>query len=298
MMSLQPIDLTGHVGELLPDYVNHRLGAPEVDRVVLHLAECAACATELHTWQQIAGAVQLAGAAVAAPSPAVLHRIRAALDGTAGAVSEAPPSTPAPWAQRARVLWAQTKILPISVWIASALAIALATAYALALQIEEGRLIVGFALPLVAAIGMAFLYGPEVDSALEIALATPTSRRQLLLSRWSLLFGYDLLLSLGATLILATVHGTGLWSIAQLWMGPMALLSALSALASLLLGPTTAVATGATVWLMRLIQVEDGFSLRLVDAPFWHTSPAMLVLAGALFALALVVVEHQEQGLA
>src|SRR5262249_9570227 len=134
-----------------------------------------------------------------------------------------------------RVLGAQRRMLRPSVWIASAAGIALAVAYGGIIPgegVEQDILAV--ALPLIAAGGMAFLYGPDNDPALELALATPTSARSVLFARFTLLFGYDTALALLGTLVLATLHGDGFWSLASVWFGPMALLSALSLALSLI----------------------------------------------------------------
>jgi hypothetical protein len=193
------------------------------------------------------------------------------------------------------VLVAQARVLRPAVWIASAAAIALAVLYALTLPRAIGEQdVLVFALPLIAATGVTFLYGPETDAGLELALATPTSPRIVLLSRFALLFGFDVSLALGAVL-LAGARGAGVWTLTLAWLAPMALLSALSLALSVFLGPATAAGGAAAVWLSRIVHFDGGVSLRLAPSPVWPSSPLALALALGVLVVAIYLAPRSER---
>lgn len=64
---------------------------------------------------------------------------------------------------------------------------------------------------MIAAVGLALVYGPEVDPGLELALATPTAPRSVLLARMTLVFAYDLGLALAANAVVLAVRGDVTW---------------------------------------------------------------------------------------
>lgn len=108
--------------------------------------------------------------------------------------------------------------------------------------------------PLIAAAGLAFIYGPENDPPLEIALATPTSPRVVLLARLVLVCGYDLLLAMASSLALATFGQAreGLQAVILMWLGPMLLLSAVSLAVAVRFGTAASLGTGLTLWVLHL----------------------------------------------
>jgi len=154
--------------------------------------------------------------------------------------------------------------------------------------------------PVVAAAGIAFLYGPEQDPSLELALATPTSPRLVLLARLTLVFGYDLALGLLVSLALALAGQApdGLWQLILQWLGPMLLLSAISLWISQGLGVLPATFVPLTLWAVKvaLVGVADQSSaaLRLV-ALIGTTNGISMVIALALTALVLFSLPGQER---
>lgn len=303
---MTPAESSRHVADMLPEYGSGRLSPPLAARVRDHLATCEACAAELQVWRRIAEAELQIAALAPAPSATVLAGALACIGAEAPAMA-APLATPearrsvfaASWAALAhlwRVLGGQRRMLRPSVWIASAAAIALAVAYGVIVPGQEVEQdILAFALPLIAAAGMAFLYGPDNDPALELALATPTSARSVLFARFALLLGYDTALALLGTLALATLHGDGFWPLALVWLGPMALLSALSLALSLIFGPLTAVGVSAALWLSRALDLKDGLHVQVTPASFWQTTPPVLATALVLLILALLIAPRLER---
>jgi hypothetical protein len=309
--------------DLLPEYAAGTLASGARAEVERHLATCAACARERAEWAGLAGAVRRERGAVTPELslPASWHllasRLAEPLPATAtggdvvariGPPRETPmPDAAAPAAPRAAALVAvcqhvggviggQTRLLRPAVWIASGLGIALAVLYALTLPRVVGEQdVLAFALPLITAAGIAFLYGPEVDAGLELALATPTSARLVLLGRFALLFGYDTALALGGTLLLSIARHDGFASLASVWFGPMALLATLSLALSLILGPAVAVGGAAALWLSRMLRLDNGLSLHISASAFGKTTPQILVLSLALLAVALLWAPHEER---
>ncbi|HEV8191153.1 MAG TPA: zf-HC2 domain-containing protein [Ktedonobacterales bacterium] len=297
---------SGHAANLLPEYVTGRLEAPSAARLRDHLATCAACAEELRVWQHIADAELQAVALMPVPSAMVLAGVLARIDAsspaatTAGALPEAHAAVfangRAALAHLWQVLGAQRRMLRPGVWIASAAGIVLAVLYGVVVPGQEVEQdILAFALPLIAAAGMAFLYGPENDPALELSLATPTSARSVLCARFALLFGYDTALALLGTLVLTMLNGGGFWPLAAVWLGPMALLSSLSLALSLVFGPLAALGASAALWLSRAIDLADGLRLHVTPASFWQTTPPVLAAALLLLVFALLVAPRLER---
>jgi hypothetical protein len=194
------------------------------------------------------------------------------------------------------VVSSQARLLRRSVWAASALGITLATLLAASLPAEAGRDgVLTIALPLIAAAGVAFLYGPENDPGLEISLATPTSARLVLLSRFGLLFSFDVALALLGTLAISLARGESLWGLALVWLGPMALLSTASLALSLFTGPVVAVLGAALAWLASALRVDTGVALRFPPEALARMTPGILALSIAALLAAMLAVSRREQ---
>lgn len=304
--------------DVLPEYAAGTLSPDDCAAVEDHLRACADCADALADWAALASAVNRASQVATPDLPfeaswnLLAARIAPPLpDAVTAAPSLAPVGHPADTAMEhsvsvlafvalglhaARVTGAQVRLLRPAVWIASALGIALAILYALTLPRVVGELdVLAFALPLIAATGTAFLYGPDMDASLELALATPTSPRLVLLGRFTLLFGYDAALALAGTYLLSIARHDGFASLVSAWLGPMALLSTLSLALSLLLGPAVAVGGALALWLSRALHLDSGLSLHISASAFWLTTPQILVLSLALLAFAVLYVPRQER---
>lgn len=137
---------------------------------------------------------------------------------------------PSPWA----VLRAQARVLRRELWTASAMVMALGTLLTWGLPAPWAMApgaVLPFALlaPMVAAVGVALVYGSATDPASEIELTLPVSPRLLLLARLVLVFGFDLALGLGASLLLVTTRaGLPFEAVVLAWLAPMTFLAALS----------------------------------------------------------------------
>src|SRR5262249_36830228 len=116
-----------------------------------------------------------------------------------------------------------------------------------------GAKLLAAAAPAAAAVGLALLYGPEVDPATELTAASGTSPRVILLARLVLVLAPDLALALAATAATRPGSaGTGFGALVTSWFGPLLLLSALSLALAVLTRPAVGMSVALAVWLLRL----------------------------------------------
>lgn len=158
------------------------------------------------------------------------------------------------------LLRAQLRVVQQEIWLASALVMALGLFVTLTNQHEvslEGAPFVLIA-PLVAALGIAFLYGPAAEPALEMELATPISPRLVVLARLLLVFVFDLALALISSLVLNAAQSSwSLWPLVLMWLAPMTFLAALAFLLSMIFSePLVGAAICLVLW---GVQVLRGF---------------------------------------
>ena len=199
------------------------------------------------------------------------------------------------------ILRAQVRLVHPVTWAASGLVIALGALVTLLLYnpAQTGaELPLVVVAPLVAACGVAFLYGLEADPALELQLATPVSGRLVLLARLALLFGFNLAITLVCSvgLVLAQAQIT-LAPLIAAWLAPMTFLSALAFLLSVIFFDSL-----ASVLISLLIWVGATLRHFVTLEPFWlpdvlHSSfyAPMLAAAPALLLLALWLADHEER---
>jgi hypothetical protein len=272
--------------DLLPAYAAGSLPEADRQRVHAHLPGCPRCRAELATWQALA-----APDTPPPPDPAAL--VRAVL--TRSALAPQATSPPRRLRHLAGLMIAEARLIRIAVPIASALVMALGVALVLAQATAGADLVLALVAPIVAAAGIAGTYRFGHDPAGEVVAATPTSGRLLLLVRIALVFGYDLVLALTASVILAAAGAVGAASLLTLvtaWLGPMALLSSASLLIAVRFGPDIALGAAVTMWAVRVliggVLVRDGWAARLVvDA--WTTNAPVLTISAALTIAAFVV---------
>jgi hypothetical protein len=312
------------VGALLAAYVGGAVDAPTGRRIEEHLAHCPDCSREALTWRQVGGVLRDESHVDAPPAyvlAAVLEQIALekgrAAPGIAPAVVAgiAPPSAmrslpsllhghvtprrrrPYVW----QVVREQARLVHTSIWLASALVMALGWLVAVSTEAASSGLVLQLVAPIVAACGVSLIYGPETDPFLEVIQATPASPRLLLLARLTVVFGYDCALTVVATLGLTALgDGGGVWTLTQEWLGPILLLSALALVLAQHLGPSAAMAIALLLWGARVISAANGH-LGLLDGQLAHLLAAgwstnALTLTGALVLLgaALVSVQHRE----
>jgi hypothetical protein len=281
---------------MLPAYLNGTLDADMAARVETHLPTCAACRAELAAWQAIADAAPMLYQQSPTPTDALLSRVWDEID-RADAVGTVPhPQDPA---RRLVWLWSlllgQLPLVRRGIWVASALTMALGCIIELLLPYGAGKAFALFS-PVVAAMGIAFVYGPENDPSLEISLATPTAPRLVLLGRLTLVYAYDILLALVASVVITAVRGgVGLWPVIVLWLGPMLFLSALSLVLSLLSGSVVGVSIALIIWATRIMAGGHWLPAGQRDlfVRFWNSNTLLIPLAAVLLFVAFVAVSWQ-----
>lgn len=277
--------------ELLPWYVNGTLDERSQVALEAHLRDCPACRRELAVWRRISTAV------AAQPSPRLPQDAPSRLAALA---------RPRPWNDLRLIpllLRSQLPVIRGEIWPASALVLALGTLVALATGSQtSGALAFALIAPVVAAMGIAFLYGPAVDPALEVELAAPTPPQLVLVARVLLVFGFDLGLGLGGSLLLALLRPEiSLWPLVSAWLAPMVFLSALSLLLSVhSADPTAGALISLGLWgvqVARQMGAFEGASLPVPDLASAAARPWLLALALLMGGLAVWMSGREERWL-
>ncbi|MCL6431928.1 MAG: zf-HC2 domain-containing protein [Anaerolineae bacterium] len=288
------------LAELLPFYAAGSLGEEERRAVAAHLAACADCRAELAFWQEVASAVAAEDRLLPAPSPVLVDR----------ALVGAQRRRASPFVRAWVLLAAQVPLVRREIWSASALVMALGCLIAILQGGSASASIIEAVAPVVAAAGLAMLYGPESDPGLELALATPTSPRQVLLARLVVVYGYDLILGVAASVgVLAVVPAGLLGQLILGWLAPMAFLSALALVLSMVIGTGNAITAALMLWLAR--GLASGLRMGTMGPPaapeaafvaalqayagLWQSTGLLFALAAALLAVAVALAGQGER---
>lgn len=201
----------------------------------------------------------------------------------------------------AMTLWllhAQLRVVQHEIWLASAFVMTLGVLVTLANRPDVSAEMLPLALiaPLVAALGIAFLYGPAADPSLEIELATPISPRLIMLVRLLLVFLFDLALGLIGSVALVMAHSElSLWPLVSLWLAPMTFLAALAFLLSMLfVDPLISVSICLTLWGLQVLRVFPPFAA-LPDWLAGDLQPWLWLIAVLCVGLALWLAGREER---
>jgi anti-sigma factor RsiW len=269
--------------ELLAEYAAGTLPAGDRERVARHLAGCAECRTELASWAALADRSE---------DPPGADIVRSALL-TSAMTGLRPVDRTARmrWRLPLDLLRAQIPLMRASFWLACAVVMAVGTLLASRSAPAVAHQILTLVAPILAALGIAVVCGPERDPAFEVCAATPTGPRLVLLARVALVFGYNLVVDLAAAGALRLLGGPArdAGGLAIDWLGPMALLSALALLGAVVVGADVAVGIAVTLWVLRLgangwLGVPTGWLSPVREA--WATSPGTVTAAIVLTAVA------------
>jgi hypothetical protein len=199
---------------------------------------------------------------------------------------------------------AQLRVVRREIWAASALVMALGTLVTLLSYTSSstGLTPISIFAPLVAAVGIAFLYDTEVESMIEIENSTPASTRLLLLTRLTLVFGFDLVLGLVGSGLLAIFHADVLvWPLVLSWLAPMAFLSAMAFLLSILVGDALVgslvglLVWGSHVFMRSMPGVGLSSILSLPGLGLPEYQPALLSIAALLVCVALWIAGREDR---
>ncbi len=301
------------LNDALPFYAAGTLNPAQRKQIDEHLAACPACQQDLRLWRAAGQEIRQADRALhpaGAPGPAAyVHLAQQALQTQA---ASRPASLLGLLRQTVRLIHAQIPLVRRELWPASAAVMGIG--WALAAFSANSGLVYALA-PLLAAASLAAIYGPENDPGMELALSTPTLPRQVLLARMALVFGYDLLLALVASLgLLPWISPAGLLALVGSWLGPMAFLSAAALVLSLRIGPGNAVFVTYLAWLGQLLARQSlaapeslanlwpqtwERTLPLLSSyvAFWQSPAALLGLAALLIGLSAWLVGRPDHAL-
>jgi len=283
-------DGMGHPTGALAEYAAGALDPPARSAVETHLAACASCRAALRGWTAVAGAT--VAPVAAPPAPAALVR---AVVSRAALAPQAPPGRRRGLRFAAQLLRAELRLVRPSVWLASMLVMACAVAAVAVGDHGTAAPVLSLVAPLVAVAGVAGVYGPQRDPAFEALAVTATSPRLVLLARVTLVFGYDLALAVAASAVLKlAAPQVGLVELVIAWLGPMTLLSALSLVLAMWIGPNVAIAVATGLWLLRVgtvvgvPELSDGWLAARMQQ-VWATSPGTVAVTLALLAAAVAL---------
>lgn len=210
---------------------------------------------------------------------------------------------------RARVIWAwlilrsQIRLVHPVTWAASTLVIALGALVTLAFYrpAQNGTELPFVILaPIVTACGVAFLYGLDVDPALELQLATPVSARLILLARLALLFGFNLIITLVFSIGLTRAQSQiSLAPLIAAWLAPMTFLSALAFLLSVLFfDALMSMLICLLMWVgvaARHFLPLGSFTFSIPDLLHTDYYPVLWIAAPVLIVIALWIAEREER---
>jgi len=154
------------------------------------------------------------------------------------------------------LLKTQARVVRAEIPWASVLVMGLGTLVTVAAWPESGRQPAPGVLPLVllapvvAALGVAFLYTPDEDPLVEIEVAAPTPMPLVLLARLALVFGFNLALGLASSLAAAAwLPELSVGALVTAWLAPMAFLTGLAFFLAIAIGgPGISTALCLVLW--------------------------------------------------
>lgn len=203
------------------------------------------------------------------------------------------------------LLRAQISVVQTEIWAASALVILLGALVTLVAYDPRAGGLAPLAVlaPVVAAAGVALLYDSDLDRILELENATRASAQALLLARLTLVFGFNLMLSMVGSMLLAAIKAeVQLWPLVLSWLFPMAFLSAFTFFLSIITHDSVVgTAFGFGLWGLHVLlrtTAPTNIVVQLLALPGLAAPEARpwLALAAALMvAAALRIVERSRQ---
>lgn len=309
--------MMSHNKHALPDcpidqlewFANQSLPEAEQITIKAHLAHCATCQAQVTVWMELHQALQNAKRQTPEPRADLFLRIEQQLD-------LLPVSTPwsrfqmlpqaflshlTTWADhfvvQARLIRRELFWLPLCVLPLVALLVYWPGAW------QQTPATIALVAVFLTALGMAFLYGQEVDPAHELVRVTPVSSRLVLGVRCCLVAGYSLLLNCGLVLPFLTLQGivTPAWFFAN-WLAPLCCLSAIALLVSILANASAAVIVCLILWSLRLLNSMQEFFLGMsLEMPWqqyyeslWQQVPVLLSVSCIAIILTFVLFERRE----
>ncbi|HEX8006273.1 MAG TPA: hypothetical protein VF482_07580, partial [Trebonia sp.] len=160
------------------------------------------------------------------------------------------------------------------------------------IRLGTGQPLIWLLAPAVAAVGIAYAYGPGVDPAWELAYSMAVSERMVLLARAVTVFAVNALLGVAASAASGAVA-----SVTFGWLIPMTAICALAlAVAVAARNATTGAATGVAAWVIAVLANRTASGQ--LTATITNTETYLPYLAAAACATAVVMyVTRPQRGL-
>lgn len=257
-------------------------------------------------WGALGQAMQASNTRLPDPSPLVLQRALARIDYLSAlnghhAAPLADGWQTHPLGGLLLLLRRQARLVRQGIWAASLIVLTLGVILTFLFPGSGvNTSLLALAAPIVAAGGIALVYGPENDPATELEGTTPVSPALILLARLVVVYSYDLGLALLASvaLWLAPDH-LMLSQLILSWLAPMLFLSALALALSVFLNSQSAIILAFSLWGLHIIAEwhEPGLfpDLTTFLNAWWSNQTLLLGLAALCFALALLRATRREQ---
>jgi hypothetical protein len=200
------------------------------------------------------------------------------------------------------LMHSQLRVIQREIWLASALVLLLGVVVTLLAPKPDSATFTVLA-PLVAAVGVAMLYDHDSRMMLEIEETTRASARLLLLARLTLVYGFNLVLALIGSIVLAIFDADiSLIPLIASWLAPMTFLSGLGFFLSIVLNDTLAASMfSLLLWVIHTITDADSngnFILYLLTFPGLSdpsNRPFLMFTAALLILVALWIVGIKER---
>jgi hypothetical protein len=259
-------------------------------------------------WEALRQAMAASNARLPEPSPLVLQRALArinALSSVRGYNGHRAPIIADGWQTHPLsglllLLRRQLSLIGAGIWAASliVLVMGMILTYLFPYAGSPGPDVLALAAPIVAAAGIALIYGPENDPASEMEYATPISPALILLARLVLVYGYNLALALATSVLLWLLLGqVALWPLILSWLAPMLFLSALALALSVIWNSQAAIIAAFSIWGLHVFDALRSPLPALVDFSnaLWSNQMLLVLLALLCLALAFLRTLRQEQ---
>jgi hypothetical protein len=299
--------------EQLAWYVNDTLPPQQREAITEHLRYCADCRYEVEQWSRTKTAIQLADAEQPLLRTMLFSAIEQRLDTNTptarvrAIVTRAWQNLLVRTRYYSEILWTQARQIRVDLlWSPLLLLLISPSLIMLGYHIHTLSSLLNlqaFLSALLIALGMAFLYGQEIDPAYEMIQATPTEPALLLLLRGSIVFSYNVLINLLALLPLLLTHPGGLqltpqWILGN-WLAPLCCLAAISLLLSIVLNARVALCVCLLLWGLRALTLFS-FNISLSSflysyGQFWQQTPLLFGIAAIAVILTFIAVERKER---
>jgi hypothetical protein len=193
------------------------------------------------------------------------------------------------------ILQAQRRVVRREIWTASVFSILVGVILTLLVINATQVVLFGLIAPIVTAVGIAFIYGPDTDPPMEVLLTTPVSPRLVLLARLVLVFSFDLIVGLAMTGVLTGLLPSvssisiSMGTLTAMWLAPMVFLSALAFFGSVLfvdslVGVMVSLVGWFVIYAGYLVRFDTTLSFSLPDFTV-PDNQAMLWIAAVILAL-------------